>query len=61
MSADKKEKEPKFKCNPHHYIITQWVTKGGIQNATNMRCAQCLTAISLEELQSKELRESMGI
>lgn len=60
MTEEKKEKPLRFKCNPHHYIITGWSTKGGIQNATTMRCCQCLRLASVEELESQEFRDKEG-
>lgn len=56
MSAEKKEK---VKCE-HHFVVTGWMIKGGMQNATQMRCAHCLVPKCLEELQSREWKEKEG-
>ncbi|HAT1796295.1 TPA: hypothetical protein JBL19_06200 [Legionella pneumophila] len=58
MSEEKKEQVAK--CKVHHFIVTGWLTKGGNQSATHMRCAQCLMPVCLEELQSKEWKEAQG-
>ena len=55
MTAEKKEcKEQVTKCKVHHFIVTGWNIKGGHQQAMNMRCAQCLLPVSLEELEQKK-------
>lgn len=59
-SAKSSEKCEKVKCNPHHFIITGWITKGGIQNATTMRCCQCMMPVNLEQLESQEWKEKNG-
>ncbi len=64
MTAEKKEhkgKEQVVKCKVHHFIVTGWNIKGGHKQAMNMRCAQCLMPMSLEELEQKEWREAEGI
>lgn len=63
MSAEKKEKNEKpekIKCNPHTFIITGWMTKGGHQNATAMRCSHCMMPVNLEQLESQEWKDSQG-
>lgn len=60
MVAEKKDKE-KFKCSQHNFVITGWMSKGGNQNATQMRCSHCLLHMCLEELNSKEWKESQGM
>lgn len=59
MSQEKKEKATKEPCK-HHFVVTGFMIKGGHQNATQMRCAQCLMPVSLEELESKEWKEAQG-
>lgn len=61
MSAEKKSKCEKPKCEKHNFIVTGWLTKGGVQNATAMRCSHCLTHACLEQLQSQEFRDSQGL
>jgi len=62
MSVEKKEcKEQVTKCKVHHYIVTGWNLKGGHNQAMQMRCAQCLLPVSLEELEQKEWRDAEGI
>lgn len=61
VTQEKKEKPEKIKCAPHNFIVTGWVIKGGHQNATLMRCTQCLMPANLEELESKEWKESQGM
>ncbi len=64
MTAEKKEKPvekcEKIKCAPHNFTVVGWITKGGFQNATNMRCTHCLMHVSLEQLESKEWKDSQG-
>ena len=60
MTQEKKEKPAKVVCNPHHFIITGWMTKGGHQNATHMRCAQCMMPVNLEQLESQEWKDKNG-
>lgn len=60
MTQEKKEKEQVTKCKTHHYLVTGWMTKGGHKQAIQMRCAQCLMPVSLEELESKEWKEAQG-
>ncbi len=60
MSAEKSDKPAKVKCNPHNFIVTGWITKGGMQNATSMRCAQCMMPVNLEQLESQEWRDKQG-
>lgn len=59
MSAEKKDKQDKEPCK-HHFVVTGWMTKGGHQNATSMRCSHCLIPANLEQLESKEWKESQG-
>jgi hypothetical protein len=59
-SAESSAKHEKVVCNPHNFTVVGWNTKGGIQNATNMRCSHCLMHVSLEQLESKEWKESQG-
>lgn len=47
-------KEKAVDCKDHNFIVTDWLTKGGIQKATAMRCSHCLKRLSLEELESRE-------
>jgi ABC-type molybdenum transport system ATPase subunit/photorepair protein PhrA len=61
MSSEKKEKPVKVKCSPHHFVVTGWTTKGGIQSANQMRCAQCLLVVCLEQLNSQEWKDKNGI
>jgi len=56
MTKEKKDIEVKSDCF-HHYVVTGWNTKGGIQNATQMRCAHCLQFACLERQASKEFAE----
>lgn len=60
MAGEKKVTIEKMACNPHNFIVIGWHTKGGIQNATNLRCSHCLKHVSLEQLESKEWKESQG-
>lgn len=60
MTQEKKEKCAKVVCNPHHFIITGWTIKGGMQNATHMRCAQCMMPVNLEQLESQEWKDKNG-
>lgn len=61
MTQEKKEKPEKVKCTPHHFIVTGWSIKGGLQNATLMRCAQCLILANLEQIESQEWKQSQGM
>ena len=62
MTEEKKNlKEVITKCKVHHYIVTGWTIKGGHQQASQMRCFQCLLPVSLQELEQKEWREAEGI
>ena len=61
MTDKKVCKEVMTKCKIHHFIVTGWIIKGGHQQASQMRCAQCLLPVSLEELEQKEWRENEGI
>jgi len=61
MTVDKKEKLEKFKCNPHSFLVTGWMIKGGANRATTMRCTQCLMPVSVEQLESQEWKDSQGI
>lgn len=54
-----KEKKEPVKCD-HRFIVTASIVKGGHKSATQMRCSRCLKPVSLEELESKEWRESQG-
>jgi len=60
MSKEKTEKTEKVPCK-HHFIVTGWMTKGGHQHATGMRCSHCLTPACLEQLESQEWRDKQGI
>jgi hypothetical protein len=60
MSKEKCEKVDKENCK-HHYVVTGWMTRGGNQTATAMRCAHCLKNACLEQLDSLEFKEKNGI
>jgi hypothetical protein len=60
MSKEKTEKCEKIACKPHHFIVTGWNTKGGSQNATHLRCAQCMMPVNLEQLESQEWKDKQG-
>lgn len=60
MAQQKTEKPAKVKCSPHHFVVVGWMTKGGHQSATMMRCAQCLMPVNLEQLESQEWKDSQG-
>ncbi len=63
MAKEKAEKAPKHEkvvCNPHKFIVTGWLSKGGHQNATLMRCSQCLMPVNVEQLESQEWKDSQG-
>lgn len=60
MTTEKKEKLKHDECKQHNFIVTGWITKGGHQNASALRCSHCLKPINAEALSSKEWSESQG-
>lgn len=60
MTKEKKENPPHIVCNPHNFIVVSWSKKGMLENATGLRCSHCLMHVNLEQLDSKEWKESQG-
>lgn len=55
------EKKELAKCTKHMFVITNWLTRGGHQKATEARCMHCLKQICLESVAIKEWQNKEGI
>lgn len=61
MAEVKKVAKELHKCKEHSFIMTASTTRGGITQATQLRCAHCLMPVNLEQLESKEWKEANNI
>jgi len=44
----------------HQFIVTRWMTSGGIKKAIEVRCTCCLAPVSVEAIEVIEWREAEG-